>query len=108
LFDKEPISIPRRYLDTLAKIMETDEFVKKKQLSLIFRRSKTSNQNIGDPSTIKNRQALLVVFETSYKKFVGGYISVEIPSFTKSDSLCDYQAFIFSLTHNVKIPIMKG
>ena len=88
--------------------MDTDDFLKKRQLTLLFRRSKTGNQNIGDPSVIKNRPALLVVLETSFKKYLGGYISVEIPSFTKSDTIGDYQAFIFSLTHNVKMPIMKG
>ena len=57
---------------------------------------------------IKNRPALLILFETSHKKVAGGFLSVEIPTFTKADNLCDYQAFIFSLTHNVKMPIMKG
>ena len=88
--------------------MDTDDFLKKRQLTLLFRRSKTGNQNIGDPSVIKNRPALLVLLGTSFKKYLGGYISVEIPSFTKSDTIGDYQAFIFSLTHNVKMPIMKG
>lgn len=61
-FDKEPISIPKRYLDNLAKILDTDEFVKKRQLNLLFRRSRTDRNNIGDPSAIKNRPALLVLF----------------------------------------------
>ena len=108
MFDKEPISVPRKYLDSLAKIMDTDQFVKKRQLYLLFRRSRTEKSNIGDPSAIKNRPALLILFETSYKKYAGGFLSVEIPNYTKADSLCDYQAFIFSLTHNVKMPIMKG
>ena len=88
--------------------MDTDQFVKKRQLYLLFRRSRTEKSNIGDPSAIKNRPALLILFETSYKKYAGGFLSVEIPNYTKADSLCDYQAFILSLTHNVKMPIMKG
>lgn len=100
--------MPRKYLDDLANLMDTNQFVKKRQLNLVFRRSKNDKNNIGDPSAIKNRSALLVLFETSNKKYGGGYLSVEIPTFTKADSLCDYQAFIFSLTHNVKMPIMKG
>lgn len=108
LFDKEPISVPRKYLDSLAQLMDTDQFVKKRQLNLLFRRSRTERNSIGDPSAIRNRPALLVLFETSHKKYAGGYLSVEIPTFTKADSLCDYQAFIFSLTHNVKMALMKG
>lgn len=100
--------MPKKYLDSLMKIMDTDSFLKKKQLNLVFRRSRTDRNSVGDPTAIKNRSGLLILFETSYKKYAGGFISVEIPSFNKIDSICDYQAFIFSLTHNVKMPIMKG
>ena len=60
-FDKQPISIPKKYLDSLAKMLDKDIFVKKKQLTLVFRRSK-NNGNVGDPSAIKNRPSLLVLF----------------------------------------------
>lgn len=56
--------------------MDTNSFVKKKQLNLIFRRSKSDKNNVGDPSAIKNRSSLLLLFETSFKKYVGGFISV--------------------------------
>jgi|JI6StandDraft_1071083.scaffolds.fasta_scaffold1142878_1 hypothetical protein len=58
------------------KLMDTNSFVKKKQLNLIFRRSKSDKNNVGDPSAIKNRSSLLLLFETSFKKYVGGFISV--------------------------------
>lgn len=57
---------------------------------------------------IRNRSSLLVLFETDHGKHAGGYISVEIPSFTKSENICDFKSFIFSLTNNVKLPILKG
>lgn len=58
------------------KLMDTNLFVKKKQLNLIFRRSKSDKNSVGDPSAIKNRSALLLLFETSSKKYAGGFISV--------------------------------
>lgn len=103
------MSAPRRYLDSLARLMDTDRFVRKRQLTLLFRRSQAAaQQNIGDPAAIKNRAGLLILIESTCKKHFGGYISVEISSFSKQDSICDYQAFIFSLTHNTKMKIMKG
>lgn len=65
IFDREPISVPRKYLDDLMKLMDTNLFVKKKQLNLIFRRSKSDRNSVGDPLAIKNRTALLLLFETS-------------------------------------------
>ena len=104
-FDTEPLSCPKKHLPKLANFLTGEGFDKKK-LDILYRRTTNPKENHGDVSEIFGRKSLLVLLCTRMGQMIGGFTSVELKK-GSMDYLTDENAFIFSLTRDLKFPIRK-